>query len=141
MITALSPSLSIRTAIISSLTDDVQLTAFGLKVHPGKLPNKPVWPFLIVPTPSGVPTWRDGSGGGSEMTGVVHSFVGVAPATPDPEAAAANINAHIVRILDGLDLVIDEVAISIHPTLDQVIRDGAEADAWHGVVNYAASAT
>jgi len=141
MITALSPALSTRSEIIKALQEDPALIELGVSVYPGKLPNKPQRPFILVPTPQGRSTHHDGTAGGSDMSGVIHVFTERSQGVPDAEAAAGEINAHVVRILDGFDVVLDDVAVSVQPTLDQVIRDGSEADAWHGLVNYDASAT
>jgi len=141
MITALSPGLLIRTEIIQRLKADVQLGDLVANVYPGKLPNNPQRPFCIVPTPQGRPAWRDGTPGGSDLTSIVHVFAGPTDSFPDAEAFCAEVNAHVVRILSGLDLVTDNVSVGAHPTLDQVIRDADEADGWHGMVNYDVSAS
>lgn len=141
MITALSPALSVRSQIIQKLKADPAFSDLVARVYPGKLPNNPVRPFCFLPTPTGTPVWRDGSAGGSDLRGRVHVFAGPTSNAPDAEAFCARVNAQIVRILADLDLVVEEVAVGTHPTLDQVIRDPDEADGWHGMVDYEASAS
>lgn len=141
MITALSPGLTVRSEILTALQADANLSALGVTFYPGKLPNKPVRPFGIVRTPSGAPVWRDGTAGGSDLSGIVDVFAGPTDAHPDAEAFVAAANAHVVRILNDLDVVAEGMSIAIHPTGDQIIRDGDEADGWHGMLSYDAAAT
>ncbi|MFD2430980.1 hypothetical protein ACFSUK_28765 [Sphingobium scionense] len=83
-------------------------------------------------------------GSGSEQSGVIHCFTKlVNPTVPDPEAQAATINRHIVRIVGGIDDVDlgDGESLGVHAVQTQVIEDGAEADAYHGMVTVRATAT
>lgn len=143
--TTLDPSLSVRGKIIASLKADAQLTAIvpATRIYPGKPPASPIFPFIRVPMLIGTVAELDG-GSGSEQSGVIHSFTKLAnPTVPDPEAQAATINRHIVRIVSGIDDVElgDGESLGVQATQTQVIEDGAEADAYHGMVTVRATAT
>ncbi|WP_069338329.1 tail completion protein gp17 [Sphingobium yanoikuyae] len=142
--TTLDPSLSVRGKIIASLKADAQLTAIvpATRIYPGKPPASPVFPFIRVPMLIGTVAELDG-GGGSEQSGVIHNFTKLSADVPDPEAQAAIINSHIVRILSQIDDVHlgDGESLGVHATQTQVIEDGAEADAYHGMVTVRATAT
>ncbi|WP_303758348.1 tail completion protein gp17 [Sphingobium yanoikuyae] len=143
--TTLDPSLSVRGKIIAALKADAQLTAIvpAARIYPGKSPASPTFPFIRVPMLIGTVTELDG-GSGSEQSGVIHCFAKLAnTSVPDPEAQAATINRHIVRIVSGIDDVDlgDGESLGVHATQTQVIEDGAEADAYHGMVTVRATAT
>lgn len=151
MTTTLDPSLSVRGKIIAALKADAQLTAIvpAARIYPGKSPASPVFPFIRVPMLIGTVAELDG-GGGSEQSGVIHCFTKLKLSKPpapedikDPEAQAATINRHIVRIVSGIDDVDlgDGESLGVHATQTQVIEDGAEADAYHGMVTVRATAT
>lgn len=143
--TTLDPSLSVRGKIIAALKADAQLTAIvpATRIYPGKPPASPTFPFIRVPMLIGTVAELDG-GGGSEQSGVIHNFTKLAnPSVPDPEAQAATINRHIVRIVSGIDDIDlgDGESLGVHAVQTQVIEDGAEADAYHGMVTVRATAT
>jgi hypothetical protein len=149
--TTLEPSLSVRGKIIAALKADAQLTAIvpAARVYPGKSPASPVFPFIRVPILTGTVAELDG-GSGSDQSGVIHCFtklkVSKPPAAgdvPDPEAQAATINRHIVRIVSGIDDVDlgDGESLGVQAVQTQVIEDSAEADAYHGIVSVRATAT
>lgn len=142
--TTIDPSLSVRGKIISALKADAQLTAIvpAERIYPGKTPATVVFPFIRVPMLTGTAAELDG-GGGSEQTGVIHNFTKLATGNPDPEAQAATINAHIVRIVSGIDSVplSDGESLGAHAVQTQVLEDGAEADAFHGIVQVRATAS
>lgn len=143
MITPLSPASPLKTLIRQRLLADPALTAIvATRVYASKPPSNPTKPFIRIETPQGEPQWYDGGDGGSDVNGVVTSYTGATSAMPDPEKGAADINAHVIRILAAIDAVIDgEVSVSIVPTIDQVLRDPEEADVWSGFIRYTASAT
>lgn len=143
MITVLSPALPLKALIKESLDGDADLAAFvGIRIYAAKPPNVTVRPFIRIDMPTGASQWLDGGDGGSDLTGLVSCHVGATATYPDPEATAARINAHVVRILSSVDALLDgELAVSIIPTIDQVLRDPDEADVWNGIVRYRASAT
>ena len=144
MTTTIDPSLSVRGKIIAALKADAQLTAIvpSTRIYPSKTPANPTFPFIRVPMMMGTPDEYDG-GSGSQQTGVIHNFTKLASTVPDPEAQAATINAHVVRILSGIDAVSlsDGDVMGIHVTLTQVIPDPTEYDVAHGMVSVAALAT
>ena len=149
--TTLDPSLSVRGKIIAALKADADLTAIvpAARIYPGKTPATVVFPFIRVPMLTGTVVELDG-GSGSDQSGVIHCFTKLKVSAPpsasdvaDPEAQAATINAHIVRIVSGIDVVAlaDGELLGVHAVQTQVLEDGAEADAYHGIVQVRATAT
>lgn len=142
--TTIDPSLSVRGKIIASLKADAELTAIvpAARIYPSKTPSTVVWPFIRVPMLTGTVAELDG-GSGSDQSGVIHNFTKLGTGVPDPEAQAATINRHIVRIVSQIDDVDlgDEESLGIHVTQTQVIMDSAEADAFHGLISIRAVAT
>jgi len=142
--TTMDPSLSVRGKIIAALKADAQLTAVvpAARIYPGKSPASPTFPFIRVPMLIGTVAELDG-GSGSDQSGVIHCFTKLVTGVPDPEAQAATINAHIVRIVSGIDDVTlaDGESLGVHAVQTQVLEDSAEADAYHGIVQVRATAT
>ena len=142
--TTLDPSLSIRGKIIAALKSDSALIGIvpAARIYPSKSPASPVFPFIRVPMLIGTVAELDG-GSGSDQSGVIHCFTKLATAVPDPEAQAATINRHIVRIISQIDDVDlgDGESLGVQATQTQVIEDSAEADAYHGIVSVRATAS
>lgn len=142
--TTLDPSLSVRGKIIAALKTDAALTAIvpAARIYPGKSPASPLFPFIRVPMLIGTVAELD-DGSGSEHAGMIHCFTKLSATVPDPEAQAATINRHIVRIVSQIDdtPLDDGESLGVHVTQTQVIEDGAEADAYHGVVSVRATAS
>lgn len=138
MITTLDPSLAIRGKILAALRGDATLTAIipEARIYKSQTPADAVWPFIRLGVMINTPMRTDGQPGG-EITGAVHCFT---KGGDDPEKLAMQINAHVVRILDAIDALAleDDAQMSIHVTQSQVIEDGAEAAAFHGIVSIAA---
>lgn len=144
MTTTLDPSLSVRGKIIAALKGDTQLNAIvpASRIYPGKTPASPTFPFIRVPMLIGTVAELDG-GSGSEQAGVIHNFTKLSAGAPDPEAQAATINRHIIRIISQIDdtPLDDGESIGVHVAQTQIIEDAAEADAYHGIVSIRATAT
>lgn len=142
--TTLDPSLSVRGKIIAALKSDSTLIAIvpAARIYPGKSPASPTFPLIRVPILTGTVAELDG-GSGSEQSGVIHCFTKLATSVLDPEAQAATINRHIVRIVSQIDDVDlgDGESLGVHVVQTQVIEDSAEADAYHGIVSVRATAS
>lgn len=143
MTTTIDASLSVRGAVIAAFKADAALTALvpAGRIYPSKTPANVAWPFIKLGVLMNSPTRYD-CGGGGDVTGAVHVFVKGSASILDPEARTYQINKEIVRVLDGIDIVLaDDLSLGFTVTLSQVMEDGAEADAYHGVVSIVASAT
>ena len=142
--TTIDPSLSVRGKIISALKADAQLTAIvpAARIYPSKTPADPTWPFIRVPILTGTVAELDG-GSGSDQSGVLHCFTKLSTGHLDPEAQAATLNRHIVRIVSQIDEIDlgDGESLGVHVVQTQVLMDPAEADAFHGIVQVRASAS
>lgn len=142
--TTMDPSLSVRGKIIAALKADAGLAAIvpAARIYPSKTPETVVFPFIRVPMLTGTVAELDG-GSGSDQSGVIHCFTKLSATVLDPEAQAATINAHIVRIVSGIDAIPlgDGESLGVHALQTQVLEDGAEADAFHGIVQVRATAS
>ncbi|WP_257541026.1 DUF3168 domain-containing protein [Sphingobium sp. CFD-1] len=140
MITTIDPSLAIRGKILAALRSDAALTAIipASRIYKSQTPSEPTWPFIRLGVLMNAPLRLDGGSGG-DVTGAVHCFT---KGGDDPEAMAMQINAHVARILDSIDdTEADELDIGVHVTQSQVMEDGSEASAYHGIVSIRATAT
>lgn len=140
MITTIDPSLAVRGKLLRALREDAGLTAIipAERIYKADPPADAVWPYVLLGELITTPQRLDG-GSGAVVSGAVHCYT---KATDGPQADAMTINAHVARILDGIDAIdADELDLGIHVTGSQVVRDGAEASARHGFVQYSVSAT
>lgn len=138
----LDPSLGTRRALIGALRQDAQLIAVvpATRIWPAAMPETPDFPFIFVPMLIGTPAELDG-GSGSRQSGIIHCFTELDPAVvPDPEAQAATINAHIARVLSGIDsaMLADGELMSVLVSQTQIIRDPASKGVFHGLVSIVA---
>lgn len=146
MITTIDPSLEAGDTIVAALKADETLNEVvpADRVYPPRLPAEVTFPYIRLGVMSSTPLRLDVAPGG-DVSGVVHCFTKIGPDTPDARALAHEINAHIVRVLDGLDSNVDDEiegqAISVQATQSQVLDDPSEADAYHGIVSYVATVT
>lgn len=139
----MSTEQSVRGKIIAALKADALLTAIvpAGQIYPSKVPSEPTWPFIRLGVLIGDPLRLDG-GDGADISGVVHAFVKGSTSIPDPEATTMTINGHVWRVLDAIEsLDLGTLDLSIHAGQRQVIEDGSEADAYHGITAYEAVAS
>jgi hypothetical protein len=126
---ALNPALELREAIVTLLKADAPLVSLvtTAKIF-GEFPGaQPVRPFVRYGeddvTPQRVSCWA-----GANVAFPVHAFS--AEKFTDQVKA---INAAIVNALDGKVIVLDGgVKATITWNSSQLLRDGADPNAWHG---------
>lgn len=125
----LVPFLSARGTIISAMKADISLTTIvpASRIYPQKVPASPAWPFIRLDSLNAVPARYD-CAEGSEITGTVHCFTKLSSSVPDPEAQAASVLDLIAASIDGIE--------DCHVENAQVIMDAAEADAFHGLLQF-----
>ncbi|MET3710411.1 hypothetical protein ABIC65_001091 [Sphingomonas trueperi] len=136
---AIDSTLPARRAIMAAMKSDAALTAIvpAAQQYPMTATN-PVWPFTLYGSPTPVPI-RATCLDGSEITVAIHGFakpryVGGAM-VETAEDHAGRIGAAIARALDGQNLEIPQGRAKVRWTGSQLLVDGAEADAFHCVVN------
>lgn len=117
-------------AIVGALKASAALTALvpATRVYGPEPPATPVWPFVMCGMPDAVPS-RESCHDTSVMSFVVHGFA----KGPGNVAAAAVANA-IKRTLDGAVILRNDVTIDVSVAQVQIIRDSAEASAYHAIV-------
>lgn len=131
-------SLPLRQAVITRLRDDSDLTQlvpaarhYGMKVEP-----TPAWPFTRYGTPDTLPR-RGQCWDGQETDFTIHSF-----SKQSFEDECAQINAAIVASLGDAVLALDGGGKATIGWLgSQIIPDGGEAGAWHGLNRFRATVT
>lgn len=130
MTTMTIESLTVRQKVVGALKADAALTAMvpAARIYPDTLPGTVVWPYVNVGALIDTP-FRADCADGSEVTGAVHVFVKAQPGTiNDPQMFAITVNRHVARVLEAMD--------DTHVTQAQEMRDGAEASARHGFVQF-----
>jgi hypothetical protein len=139
----IDPTIYTRQKVIAALKADATLTAIvpAARIYPQKTPDQPTFPFIRMGALSFQPLRGDGGAGG-QATGAVHCFTKASASTPDAEAQAASIQRRMAEVIDAInDMDVNNLQLSIHVTGGQLLMDAAEADCFHGLVNFDAVAT
>lgn len=136
-------TLAVRRASLAELKAHALLTDLipAMRLYPQTVPPTPTWPFGKMGAPSGLPL-RAGCVDGNEGIFAVHGFAkmrtvgGVVVETAEDHTA--RIGAAIASGLDRKTLHLDGgQRARIRWTGSQLLQDGAEADAFHTVQNFA----
>lgn len=128
-------SLPLRRAVVAALAADPAVAAIvEARVYGPAVPSNPKWPYvrcgLVIAAP-----WEATKLNGMQATFAVSGF-----AKSADESAAAILGAAIQKALDGNDLDMDgSHCVSLDWTQSQVVRDTAEADAYHAIVQFEAT--
>lgn len=124
----------VRRAVIARLKADATVAGIvGARVH-GETPTNPTWPFIYY-GPARTTTYGTSCGDGSEHPITLHAFA-KGPGT----ASIENLNRAIVAALDGADLDLGGLTFHGIDWLDsQIMPDGDETSAYHGVVRFSAA--
>lgn len=128
-------SLEARQYLVTTLRADAQIgTLLGdsNRVYGPFVPAKPEWPFIRVAPPTSTPDRATCLDGTIELF-AIHSF-----AKGGSEDQCLAIRKRIIEALDGLT---DRLNAGLNPicvtyTGAQLLRDTAEAEAWHGIANF-----
>lgn len=117
-------------AVVGALKASGIMTALvpPTRIYGPEPPATPAWPWTMCGMPDGVPS-REACHDTSIMSFVVHGF-----AKGPGNVAAANIGNAIKRTLDGAVILRNGVSVDISVQQVQVIRDSAEASAYHAIV-------
>lgn len=137
----MDPLLSARRAIMAALKANAAVTAIvpAARIYPQSAPASLTWPFIKMGSPSDVPitaTCLDGS----ELVVAVHGFAKPRKQGNQVVETAEDHASRLAGAIRGalhkrrLDLDGGGYA-SIRFTNRQLLIDGAEADAYHCVVN------
>lgn len=138
----MDPLLSSRRAILKALKNNADIIAIvpAARIYPQTAPASPTWPFIKTGAPSDVPITAT-CVNGSELIIAVHGFA--KPRTGTGGVVLETAEDHCSRlagaIRDALHLrrlPLDEGGYAtIRFTNRQLLQDGAEADAYHAVIN------
>lgn len=126
-------------AILPKTSIDPQPKTTGVDAQ-----GAPIWPFVVVEAMQSLPQGR-GCTAGAEVSLSVHSF-----AKPRYNAGgamietakdhAARIHSAVVDALHNHAYEVDGRRYGLSVRASRIMRDGAEADAWHGVATVVARA-
>lgn len=141
MITRLIPTNEVQTAILKALLADTALRDLTPRIYPPQARNSPKRPFVLEGVPITTPRHVDG-GDCADVSMAIHCFVDtIEGEISDPRAYANNINAHVARILNDLDVEIgDGMTMKVYVQQAQVMQDGSPSS-WHGFVTVRAEAS
>jgi hypothetical protein len=137
---AIDSTVPVRKGVVLALAGDTRVT----KIVPASrifamTAASPAWPFILYGSPSNIPLRATCLDGG-ELVVAVHGFAkarqNVAGSTIETaEDHAGRIGAAIAKVLDGRRIDVPGGHAKIAWTGSQLLIDGAEADAFHCVVN------
>ncbi|WP_333571312.1 DUF3168 domain-containing protein [Sphingomonas sp.] len=136
---AIDSLIPARRAILGALATSADVTAIVPAArHYPMTASSPAWPFILYGAPASVPI-RATCLDGSEITVAVHGFAKPryqgGQMVETAEDHAGRLGAAIARALDGQNLEIPAGRAKVRHTGSQLLIDGAEADAFHCVVN------
>lgn len=139
--------LTERAAVIS-LKGNAPLAAIVAASSIDPVAENPVWPFVRLDGTHAIPAGR-GCTARSEVTFALHCFAKARYAGDDPangamvETArdhAGRLNSAIVEALHNHAFTVASRRYRFVVRSSRLMQDGAEADAWHGIVNVIARA-
>lgn len=129
----------LRMKAAAPVTDDVP----AARIYPPQRPAQPVWPFIGYGVPTAVP-FTASCLDGSAITVAVHVYgetSGEGDDTVSGEEFVERVAGNVVAALDGSFSLADTdcpYPATAHFTWTgtQAIQDGADADAFHGIVSF-----
>ncbi|WP_395393053.1 DUF3168 domain-containing protein [Novosphingobium sp. BL-8A] len=132
-----------RAAVIS-LKADAPLTQIVAKASIDPVAEAPAWPFIRLEGTQSLPQGR-GCTARAEVTFQLHSFAkpiynGAGAMTKTARDHAGEINTAVVEAIHNhaFEVAGRRYRFQVRSTL--LMRDGAEADAWHGIASVVARA-
>lgn len=131
-----------RAAIIS-LKADASLATIIEAASIGPVAEDPTWPFIRLEGTQSLPQGR-GCTARAEVTFALHSFAKPRYEDDSPvETArdhAGRVNSAVVEAIHNHAFDVGGRRYRFQVRSTRLMRDGAEADAWHGIVNVVARA-
>ena len=129
-----------RKAILARLKADSGLTALvpAARIYPSRTPAALTWPYIKLGVINDLPYRPSGAIGSQNLFGTVHVFTKTGGAVLDAENQCHQIRKELMRILDAQSgIIIPSGTFYMSYDGGTVMQDGDEADAYHGVVNWA----
>jgi hypothetical protein len=132
----------LRRAVLPVMKNDVDLTAIvpRAQIYPKTTPATPAWPFIRYGASTAIPI-TGSCMNGEDIAFTIHAFA--RPLTSGgtvietAEDHAERIAGAIKGALHKLRIILPAgITIRIRMTSKQVIQDGAEADAYHAIVQF-----
>lgn len=137
---AIDSTIAVRRAILEHLATVATVTKIvPASRHFPMTATDPAWPFVLYGSPTPVPL-RATCLDGNEITVALHGFAkarknAAGAMLETAEDHAGRLGAALASALDGRRLDIPRGHAKIRWTGSQLLVDGAEADAFHVVVN------
>lgn len=126
-------------AALTALKADASLTAIIPAASIDPYAEAPAWPFIRLDGTQAIPQGR-GCTARSEVTFMLHAFA--KPIRDGAGAISETARDHVGRISDAITEALQAHAYeyngrrySFTVRSSRIMMDGAEADAWHGIVN------
>jgi len=131
-------------AAIVSLKADAPLATLVAKASIEPTDEAPAWPFIRLDGTQAIPAGR-GCTARSEVTFLLHAFAkprynGSGGMVETAKDQAGAITSAIVEAIHGHAFVNDGRRYRFAARSSRLMQDGAEADAWHGIVSIVARA-
>lgn len=124
---------ALRASLLARMKADAGLTALvpAARIYPSRTPATLTWPFIKLGVINDLPKQMSGANGSQTAFGTVHVFTkGI-----DAENQCMIIKRELARVLDSQSEIDDFLNILYDG--GNVMQDGSDADAYHGVVNWA----
>lgn len=136
-------TVPVRRVILAALKDNEALTDIVPEgsIHPQSPMGIPTWPFVNYGSPAGIPL-EAACVDGDVITVAVHSFAkrrenGAGQVVETAEDHADRIGTAVMRALHRKRLSLPSGAfVKVRRRGHQLLRDGAEKDAYHHVANF-----
>ena len=129
-----------RKAILARLKADSGLTALvpAARIYPSRTPAALAWPYIKLGVINDLPYRPSGASGSQNLVGTVTVFTKSSATSLDSEKQCHQIRKELMRILDTQSSIpLTGGKFNLHYDGGTVMQDGDEADAYHGVVNWA----
>lgn len=127
-----------------ALKADAPLAALVAEAAIDPTDEAPEWPFIRLDGTQAVPQGR-GCTARSEVTFLLHAFAKPYYTAPGALAITARdrggrLTSAIVEAIHGHAFIVDDRRYRFTARSSRLMQDGAEADAWHGIVSVVARA-
>lgn len=134
-----SPEVAVRKAVILAQKADPGVAAiFGARCHGINPPAVPVWPFTRYGVPTSTAARMSGSDRGKSIPITIHVFTKGTGDENDVSAGCGSVEAALHGKTLAVDLDGPGHMAEIVYEQTQILPDGAEATAWHGLVRFRA---
>ena len=132
-----SPEVAVRKAVITAQRADPRVAAiFGARCHGINPPAVPVWPFTRYGVPTVTASRMAGADRGKSIPITIHVFTKGGGDENDVSAGCAAVEGALHGRTLAVELDGPGHMAEIVYEQTQILKDGDEATAWHGIVRF-----